>query len=404
MQIKQKKYLEEKVESTEGKKRLSLKKRAIKALLVTAIAGFLAYLIVVPLSESIFSKLFSAPETSDFTMSDMFIQFADSRPVRHLSDSIVMVDIGYAGREEIADALEVVAVAEPKIVGLDVNFAAPKGDVDEYLVSSILMQSEIVLPIGVDLEGNGFEVAEVPFFYDSIQAPNLHYGVANLPAKSARSSIREFETEFTVDGRELPSYVVEIARIGNPEAYNKLKERGNRRENIDYVSREFTIIPIDRLLDRAEELTGKYVLIGSMGDAYDMHATPINSYQAGLVIHANALATLLDGAWYTYIPDWVDYTMAGILCFLLVFGYASFKGRGKGLALRVLQMFLLVLTVWLGYSLFLDHRTLIDLSYTFFVVGLGFLVLEFWNGIEGLFNWIVARTKKARHPKKLENT
>lgn len=371
-------------ESTEKK---SLPLRIGLAAVVTAVSCLLAYAIIVPLSESLLGHLFSAPETSDFTMSDMFIQFADARPVRHLDDRIVIVDIGYAGRQEIADALEVVAVAEPRVVGLDVNFPYAKfEDVDSMLVGSILMQKDIVLPLGLEQEGDVFAIDEKPFFYDAVSSPSLHYAVANLPAKSSRASIREFETGFPLAGGSvLPSYVTEMARIGAPQAYEALEKRHSKRETIDYASREFTVIPIDQVLDRAEELTDKFVLMGSMGDAYDMHATPLNSNMAGLLIHANALGTLLDSKWYRYVPDTVDYIASVILCFLLVFAVESLPGKGKGLALHAMQLFFLVLVVWFGYTLFLDHRILIDLSYTFFVVGLGLIVLEFvttaFNGI-----------------------
>lgn len=376
----------------------------MKAICVTVLAGVCAFFIVVPLSDSLFSKLFSAPETTDFTMSDMFMQFADSRPVRHLDDSVVVVDLGYAGRGEISDALEIIAVAEPKVVGLDVNFALPKGDGDSLLIENIVAQPQVVLPLGLEKEGDTFEITEAPFFFETLQSPNLHYGVANLPAKNSKASIREFETGFPLaDGRELPSYIVEMGKLGNPAAYEKLKARGNRRETIDYASREYTVIPIDMLLDRAEELTDKYVLVGSMTDANDMHATPINSYQPGIMVHAKALSTMLEGDYFVNVPDVVDYVAAGILCFLLVFASDSIQGKGKDLSLRALQLFLLIFTIWLGYTLFLDRRTIIDLSYTFFVVGIGLFVLDFWNWIADLVAWSAERKEVRRRKNNPDN-
>lgn len=360
-------------------------RKLLTTAIITAIAGFLSYLAIVPLSESLFGKLFSAPETSDFNMSDLYIQFADARPVRHLDDRIVIVDIGYAGREEIAEALEIVAIAEPKVVGLDVNFPYPRGYSDEYLIEGIRSQHEIVLPLALEQEPDGlFNVSERPFFYDSLRSDNIHYGVVNLPAKSQRASIREFETSFRLRGDSvMPSYVVEMARLGDPEAYRKYEARGKERETIDYASREFTVIPIDKLLDRADELTGKYVLIGSLGDAYDMHSTPLNSYQPGLTIHANALATLLDGAWYRMIPDWVDYVISIMLCFLVLFLAQLIPGAGqRTIAIKVFQLLLLIGVVWLGYSLFIDNRIVFELSYTFFVVEIGLLVLDVYDAIE----------------------
>ena len=382
--------------STTGLKK-KIGRKALKSALITFMACLLAYLIVAPLSESLFAKLFSGAETSDFNMSDMFIQFADSRPVRHLDDRIVLVDIGYAGRGEIAEALDVIAIAEPKVVGLDVNFPEPKGEADTELLSSIMSQKKIVLPLVMEDKNKTFTIAEKPFFYDSL-GNSVKYGAVNLPAKSATANIREFEVEYSQGAKmePIPSFVVEMVRLGDPEAYTELKKRGNERETIDYASKEFTVIPIDRILDRADELTGKYVLVGSMGDAYDMHSTPLNSYQSGLMIHASALSTILDGKWFVYLPDIIDYITAAVLCFLLVFASEMILGKGKDLALRLLQLFILILIVWIGYNLFIDHHTIIDLSYTFFVVGIGLFVEELCDGVEELWRWLIAKHKQTK--------
>lgn len=375
-------------------KRQKLQKACIKAFIVTVISCFLSYLIVVPLSESLLAKLFSAPETSDFTMSDMFIQFADSRPVRHLDNRIAVVDIGYAGREEITEGLEILAAAEPKVVGLDVNFPDRKGDIDNDLFNSILALSDrIVLPLGLDQKDDKFEINEKPFFYDTPEGKQLSYGVINLPAKSSRASIREFEVDFPLSsGASLPSYVTQMARMGDPEAYSRLLKRGNARETIDYASREFNVIPINELLDRAGELTDKIVLMGSLGDAYDLHSTPLNSYQAGLLIHANSLATVLDGSWYVTASDLIDFALAVILCFLLILAAELIVERGRDIVLRIVQIIIMALSVWIGYNLFLDHHILLDLTYTFFVVGIGLLVLDLWHGINHL--WKIATAKR----------
>lgn len=375
-------------------KRKSLPDRLILSVAVTVVSCLFAYLIMVPLSESVLAKLFSAPQTSDFTMSDIFIQFADARPVRHLDDNIVIIDMGYSGRAEIADALEMVDAADPKVVGLDVNFPKRKEEaLDDYLLQSIIMQREVVLPLGLDQEQDGkFTVEDKPFFYDSISFPTLHYASANLPAKYEKASIRQFETGFILsDDTEIPSYAVELARIGDPDKYRELMERGNQSETIDYASREFTVIPYDELLDHLEDLTDKYVLLGSLGDAYDLHATPLNSSIPGLMVHANSLATIIDGDYYRYVPDIIDYVVGFLLCFLLVFASESLPGRGKSLALRSLQLAFMVLVVWLGYTLFVDKHTLMDLSFTFFVVGIGLMVLDLGNVFWNLGVWIKSR-------------
>lgn len=270
---------------------------ALKAAGITLLSMLCSALLAAPFSASV-SVLFSSPEKNDFVMSDLFAQVADARPVRTLEDRIVIVDIEHSSRAEIASTLEILSLCNPLAVGLDVNFANPGDEAtDLYLRQCITAMPRLVLPLSVNKSGDDgdndlFSIADKPFFFNDSTMGKLTYGIINLPSVRAKNSIREYATAFPLAGGvEQESFPCAVARMGGCDMSRLQARRGdNRLEKIAYPSREFMIIPWGELIDRVDDLEGKYVLVGAVNEASDMHATPINSYMAGIMIHAYSLA------------------------------------------------------------------------------------------------------------------
>ena len=171
------------------------------------------------------SGIFSTPERGDFRMTDLYTQMADARPVRQLDDRIVIVDIGLAGREQIAEGLQTLSICEPKAIGMDINFLQP-GENDSTLIEAISATAGLVVPLGIEQKGDGtFEVADKPFFYGAM--PSLTYGVINLPAERENASIREYAVDFPTPDGQLPSFAMAIAGIADPEAAAGTPRRGS---------------------------------------------------------------------------------------------------------------------------------------------------------------------------------
>ena len=350
-----------------------------RALGATLLAVLLSLSLQAPFSASL-TSIFSSPERTDFTLPDIFAQIADDRPVRSLDDRIAIIDIGIGGREEIAEVMEILSLCGPKAVGLDVNFEEPGVD-DERLIKSLNLVPNLVLPLGVKSEGDKFVIEDKPFFYGEI--PGVTYGVVNIPTASAKSSVREFAVNFPMKGGgSLPSFVTAIARISDPQAVANLYARGKKVETTSYHSKEFHIYPAERLADYAEELTGKIVLVGSLSDAVDMHPTPINSYVPGLAIHAFSLSTLLDRSWFIIMPRWIDYTLAFIICYLIVLSSLALKPNVRGLVIRIAQILLVYITVRIGYWLYIDHNIICNLSATLLMIAFGLFAVDIWRAID----------------------
>ncbi|MDE6810966.1 MAG: CHASE2 domain-containing protein [Muribaculaceae bacterium] len=374
---------------------LDHKSLLLKTLGITTLALALSFCLQAPFTASV-SAIFSSPEKSDFTISDVYAQIADGRPVRRLEDRIAVVDIGHGGREEIAEALEILSLCGPKTVGLDINFMDPTAD-DSRLLDALQAIPEPVLPVGLDADGDRFSISDKPFFYDSL--PGMTYGVINLPTATARSNVREYAVRFPVRQDTLPSFVVALAAKYDPDVLAVLESRDNDVETIAYHSKEFRIYSIDEIADHAEEFADKIVLIGAMSDADDMHQTPISSYMPGLMIHVSALSTLLDREWYSSMPRYTDYLLAFIICFLIVLATIGIKGGIRGLIVRILQVILAYCAVRIGYSLFVDRHVVCNFSNTLLMIAFGLFAVDIWNGTSALINLIGRKIKHSEEIK-----
>lgn len=365
-----------------------------KSLGITALAFLLSMLLVSPLSLSVMS-MFSSPEKEDFTVSDFYAQIADKRPVRTLDPDIVIVDINRAGRAEIAEFLEILQFCAPKAVGVDVLFGEP-GDsaVDTRLINSIRdLGSTVVMPVMMAQDDGGlFVIAERSFFDQGLPSAD---GAVNFTSSRRGAAIREFVTRFPVSETDsIDSFAVAIARIAYPDKATALSARGSSEEYIDYPSREYKIIDINSASDRIEELTDKIILVGALNDADDLHATPVTSRMAGVIVHASALSTILGERYYQALTDWQEWLPALVLCFIVVLMSLTLTGNIKGLLIRLVQVLLVYLAVTIGYGLFVDKRIILNASYTLLMLGFGFFAVDLWGGAAGIISWAHKKYKK----------
>ncbi|MDE5886997.1 MAG: CHASE2 domain-containing protein [Muribaculaceae bacterium] len=375
----------------------------MKAAGMTALAFVLSWLLTAPFSAST-SAIFSSPEKTDFILSDFYAQVADRRPVRNLSDRIVIIDIGRANRDEIAALIGDVGLCAPDAVGVDVNFEEARDD-DSNLIAALASVEKIVMPVSVkESEGEDkFEIDDRPFFYG--QLDNVKYGAVNLPGKFEGATIREFTVGYPIKGGgEQASFVTAIAEEVSPEKVNQLKERHHQYETIDYPSREIPEITIEEFYSRPESIEGKIVLIGALDEASDMHGTPVRSSMSGIKIHAHALSTVLDGSYYSSLPKWFDNAVAMMLCFFMILMSIGLTTKFKGIMIRIVQVILVYLAIRIGYSLYVDHRVIGDFSLTMLMIAFGTFAIDIWNGLEGLLTavgkWI--RKIKTKREKRLE--
>lgn len=350
-----------------------------RAAFVTFLAFLFSFFILQPISFSAFS-LFSAPEKKDFTITDFYTQIANNRPVRTIDQDIVLVDIGYAKRDEISEIINNVNLWQPKVVGVDILFARETPD-DSLLLVALNGTKRLVLPIGLDETSPGeFEIADVPFFYPDDKPI---YAASNLPAKFEGGTIREFATSFPLKGGgSVPSFPMAVAKEYEPESLELLLQRKNQHEKIDYASRDFITLGIDDIKEDGSLLTDRIVLIGSITDGSDMHSTPINHYLSGLQIQASSIATILNGNYFDPAINYPPWVPASVLCFLILLVRELTNSKLKGIITRLLQLAIVYYAGRIGYSLYVDQYRIFDFSYILLMVTFGFFAGDIWLGIE----------------------
>lgn len=333
-------------------------------------------------------------KASDFRISDFYQIVADSRGVRLRDPRIVVVSIDSCSREGIARVIEEVDFCAPRAVGLDVFFDYPTGD-DEQLVEAVRSCDNLVLPLdlGYDPATDRFSRGKGSFFYDRIGTAEL--GAVNLAGGNALSVIREFRPLFPGERDTVPNFVALLAREADPAAFERLLSRGNLYETIDYPSREFGVIDASEVLSCREMLRDRIVLIGTVHDRQDRHLTPADSQMPGVMIHAHALSTILRGDYLRETGDAFDWTVAFLLCFVIVLADVMLRDKNVGeLAIRLLQLLLLYLVVLCGCHLFIAHRVCVNFAKPLLMVALGLLASDIWFGMLGIGEWLRAKWKR----------
>ncbi|MDE7335788.1 MAG: CHASE2 domain-containing protein [Muribaculaceae bacterium] len=327
--------------------------------------------------------MLSSAEKNDFNLTDFYHIVADARPMRTLDTDIVLVDIANSEREEITDLLNILSEMRPAAVGLDVVFNEEHAD-DEALLEAMSRLPNLVMAVGVS-EAPGasgaFMVDDYSYFYPSCRGSHKH-GVVNFPTKFSGATIRSCRPEFIdAAGDTLPSLSVALANLVDPEAVRRLRSRGNEVELIDYPSRTFASMSLDEVPDNADKIAGKIVLIGSLAEKEDVHATPVSSDMPGVMIHAYAASSILRGATYKVAGRAVNMAIAFVLCFLLCYTNISFKSPARALWMRIAQLAVLYLIIRVGYYMFIDRQVIIDFSYTLLMLTFGFFALDLWTGM-----------------------
>lgn len=361
-------------------------RRALKAAGIATLAFLLSFVLAHPFSFSA-GTLMSNSDTKDFNMTDFYNIIADSRPVRALDDKIVIVNIDNTSRDDVTDIIEMLSVMNPAAVGIDVTFNEPHAD-DSRLLHAIENCPDLVLAVGLCAmpgQKDTFMVDDYSFFYNTHHDIITH-GAVNLPSKSDGSTIRDFPVIFQGQfGKTISPFAVALARKADADAVRLLESRGNKTETIDFPSRTFNVIPWQELPDRPAEVEGKVVVVGAMNEIGDMHRTPVSDKMSGVMIHAYAISTILNGNYYTVAASWLNLGLAFLLCFLLAMASLSLRVQIKGLVLRMVQVLVLYLIIRIGYSMFVDHRVIIDFSFSLLMLTFALFACDVWIGSSYIF-------------------
>ena len=329
-----------------------------------------------------------AERVVDYQSSDFYQLVVNSRNERQLDSNVVIVPVDSLSRLEIAMLLSDVSVCNPTAIGLDVMFGYPS-EGDSLVWDMLCQTSSLVLPMGVE-KGDSIAdwITKEAYLFD--ETP-VQRGVVNLDISSLYGVVRTFRPYYETNHGRVHNIATALAQMSAPETVERLQQvldcQGEETVRINYDAREYEIVNSSEVLEHPEVLENKIVLIGMLNDPQDVHITPIGEYTPGLMVHAHALSTILNGDYLTTPPQWVQWMFALLLCICFVLARVFLATyRAGSLLMRLFQVVMLLLVILMGTLLFVHYHLIVELSLPLSLITLAFLTLDVWKGVLGLLN------------------
>ncbi len=355
-----------------------MKKFWLESLIITGFVFFMMW----GASKVTDFKLFTAFDVigqalKDFELTDY--AFSQLRPDPVVDERIILVNIGNLSRRELAQQINILNQFNPRVIGIDTFFncegnlrdsincpqlldtlgnlmlAGAIGQARNVVMATKLLQSDSLAKYDIDV-------------YDSLENSDYMFrdiangGFVSLPTGATYQEdvkfCRSLNPKMIVNGNRELAFSVQIAMNYDSVKANKFLDRNNDEELINYrgnievlqlrlqslkndetattnFKTMFYVVDAEQLL-RGEVLPEMFkdniVIMGFLG-AYlgdpsweDKFFTPLNKKLAGRanpdmfgpVVHANAVAMILNEDYINQIPDWAKYLAAFVACFFTV--------------------------------------------------------------------------------------
>ena len=301
----------------------------------------------IPINADIFSPL--SDTFKDFELSD--VVFSHLRENQKVEENVVLVNIGNLDRGGVAELINVLNQYEPKTIGIDAFFRAPKEgqpELDSALSQAFSRTKNLVLVSELIENDSTGEVDTVkysnPMFMQYAQP-----GFADMIAQGKHSlnTARDCIPKEVVKNDTLLSFPSKLVEIYAPEKLKRYIERNHDVETINYqgniiVHKEgstsnskgiFFALDWDDVFNKKftpETIKGKIVIMGFMGESIgqnnwqDKFCTPLNSQYVGrtapdmygVVVHANIVSMILKESYINDMPEWINWTAILLFIFL----------------------------------------------------------------------------------------
>ncbi|MCV9385754.1 CHASE2 domain-containing protein [Reichenbachiella ulvae] len=330
------------------------------------------------------------------------IVFSQLREDPVAEEDIIMVNVGTLNRQGIADLINIINAAEPRVIGVDLFFYNQKKDTLGDLalqyafsqVENLVLVSKLLEPN----EENSFDslATSHPMFnqYAETAFANFITGAAD---QEDIKVCRTFAPKEMVNGEIEYSLAVKLVQYMDSVKAQKFLDRNkdveviNYRGNIfDYGATEapITYFALDwyQIFDgqfAPELIKDKCVLFCFMGAELgdrialeDKYFTPLNAKYAGKahadmfggVVHANAMSMILAEDYINEMDDYLEYLLAIVILYLniivFVFIYKVMPKWYDGLTkliqlIEAFALFTLGLVVFNVYNYQIDNTWMI---------------------------------------------
>jgi len=334
----------------------------------TFLATFSVFLVMglltlIPLNLHVLDPLQMA--LTDISFNDL--SFAELKRHRDnpMDEKIVIVNIGNADRATIAAVVNKIDEAQPKAIGLDVLFLAPKEPLGDSLLAKAIAQTPgIVLSNKLEFENDTAGTENYFREYSN------HGGYVNFVGEKL-GVIRYFSPFEKWKDSVNYSFAAAVVKVSDELKLKKLQKRSHDLELINYSREEdqyFTVDYKDLLSGKTSPpvFTNKIVLIGFVdnnpANIEDKHFTPLNEKfvgksipdMNGVIIHANIISMILEDNYIKKSPGWLNWFLAFLLTWFFmafVIKYYVENHLWSHLVLKTIQLLITVLFIYLAIML-----------------------------------------------------
>lgn len=326
-----------------------------------------------------------AKALDSFRVTDLFfdIERIGSKPVE--STDIAVMDVtDVIDRADLALLLERIDMCNPACIGVDLIFEGRKDDeqADAYLgeVAERISEKAVfaVKLTDYDSQTGAFAGATHSFFTGEHPVAE---GYVNFINNLDAQPVRDLSTSRETAEGPVASFPAVLA-----ERYAG-RDLGFAGKDflINYRPVAFPVVSPAEIEEKADQLEGRVVLVGTMHEERDMHNTPLGK-MPGVQIQAYSLNTML-GRPVHVLPAWLKWLLAFVLCYLFqvsieaVFRLAGRKReaasmtfiRESGIMPGLTLLLWTLLLSFVAYSCFRRHGLVID---SVLIIALFALALE----------------------------
>lgn len=286
----------------------SVLKSCMAVIFIIAICGFLSY---VGVNFSVLNPFKEALES--YKLTDLYFSAHSNEKVPVYDGmSVVLVDVSSCKtRGEVADVIERINAAEPRLVALDIIFpeaVSSNEEEDRHLVEALDNVENLVLACELRPVSDSEYELKRSFFADMIDAEE---GAVSFPGKV----IRSWCPLVVANGDTIPSFSKVIAdRLSIPVPSTC------DGQLIDYAIVDTMTLEADKEWS-ADFLKGQVVLVGDVNDLRDTYQVPVtlktSVRKSGVLIHKQILHTCFSQNYFKKVDQWLVYVVSILL--LLIF-------------------------------------------------------------------------------------
>jgi len=358
---------------------------------------------------------------TDFEMTDIAFSQMRGRDDVPSDSNIVIVNISapyIIDRRAFAQQVKVINKYEPKVIGIDSFYDIPKPDTlgDLLLADALSEVKNLVMVTSLIYNESNDTYDSLRRSWEPFRA-NAHEGFANLDTdadiQQDFKACRSFPPTKVVNGEKEVAFSVKIAELFNPDAAKRFLNRDNEWETINYsgnivdlhnastFSGKFTFLDWDTALEENFEpslIKDKIVLFGFAGENMfdtswdDKFFTPLNKHYAGktnpdmygVVVHANIISMILQGAPIDSLSIFWDIILGVLLCFLNVVLFSIIYHKlpkwYDGLT-KLIQLAEVLVLVFIIILVFANHSFSLNLTIGLAAVALAGDSLEVYYGV-----------------------